>query len=99
VKGGVGEIVGYGARYSSRNPPSAVVPAGYAMGLTADGAVVGADSRQAGAHVGAVTDMMTVDVSDLQETGDEVVIIGGQGGQHRRPEIAAGLNQSIWRFW
>jgi alanine racemase len=80
----VGEIVGYGARWTVPKPGRvAVVPAGYADGL---------DRRMAGSSsvlirgkrapvVGAVNmDMITVDVSDVQvETGDEVVIIGEQG--------------------
>ena len=80
----VDEIVGYGGRWTVPKPGRiAVVPAGYADGL---------DRRMAGACsvlirgkrapiVGAVNmDMITVDVSDLKvETGDEVVIIGGQG--------------------
>jgi alanine racemase len=78
------EIVGYGARWTVPKPGRiAVVPAGYADGL---------DRRMSGTCsvlirgkrapiVGAVNmDMITVDVSDLKvETGDEVVIIGGQG--------------------
>ena len=80
----VGEIVGYGARWTVPKPGRiAVVPAGYADGL---------DRRMAGSCsvlirgkrapiVGAVNmDMITVDVSDVKvETGDEVVIIGAQG--------------------
>jgi alanine racemase len=80
----VGEIVGYGARWTvPKSGRIAVVPAGYADGL---------DRRMAGSSsvlirgkrapiVGAVNmDMITVDVSDMQvETGDEVVIIGDQG--------------------
>jgi alanine racemase len=82
----VGELVGYGARYTVPKPGRiAVVPAGYADGL---------DRRMAGTCsvlirgkrapiVGAVSmDMITVDVSGLQvETGDEVVIIGEQAGE------------------
>jgi alanine racemase len=82
----VGEIVGYGARWTVPKPGRvAVVPAGYADGL---------DRRMAGSSsvlirgkrapvVGAVNmDMITVDVSDVQvETGDEVVIIGEQGDE------------------
>ena len=80
----VGEIVGYGARWTVPKPGRiAVVPAGYADGL---------DRRMAGTCsvlirgkrapiVGAVNmDMIAVDVSDVMvETGDEVVIIGAQG--------------------
>jgi alanine racemase len=93
----VDEIVGYGARWTVPKPGRiAVVPAGYADGL---------DRRMAGACsvlirgrrapiVGAVNmDMITVDVSDVKvETGDEVVIIGGQGGDRIEVrEIAAAI--------
>jgi alanine racemase len=92
-----GEVVGYGARYTVPRPGRiAVVPAGYADGL---------DRRMAGTCsvlirgrrapiVGAVNmDMMTVDVSDLVvETGDEVVIVGQQGGDRIDVrEIAAAI--------
>jgi alanine racemase len=93
----VGEIVGYGARWTVPKPGRiAVVPAGYADGL---------DRRMAGSCavlirgkrapiVGAVNmDMITVDVSDVRvETGDEVVIIGEQGGDRIDVrEIAAAI--------
>jgi alanine racemase len=82
-----GEIVGYGARWTVPGPGRiAVVPAGYADGL---------DRRMSGTCsvlvrgrrapiVGAVNmDMITVDVSAVRvETGDEVVIIGEQQGEH-----------------
>ena len=82
-----GEAVGYGARFRSDAPATiAVVPAGYADGL---------DLRLAGrGHVlirgrrvpivGAVSmDMITVDVTavDAVQPGDEVVLIGRQGGE------------------
>jgi alanine racemase len=82
-----GEAVGYGSRFTSPAPARvAVVPAGYADGL---------DLRLEGrGHVlirgrrvpivGAVSmDMMTVDVTTLDavEPGDEVMIIGRQGGE------------------
>jgi len=93
----VGEIVGYGARWTVPKPGRiAVVPAGYADGL---------DRRMAGSCsvlirgkrapiVGAVNmDMITVDVSDVKvETGDEVVIIGAQGEDRiEAREIAAAI--------
>ncbi len=91
------EIVGYGARWTVPRPGRiAVVPAGYADGL---------DRRMAGSCsvlirgrrapiVGAVNmDMITVDVSDVEvDTGDEVVIIGTQGGDRIDVrEIAAAI--------
>jgi alanine racemase len=93
----VGEIVGYGGRFTVPKPGRiAVVPAGYADGL---------DRRMAGTCsvlirgtrapiVGAVSmDMITVDVSDMKvETGDEVVIIGAQGDDRIEVrEIAAAI--------
>ena len=92
-----GEIVGYGARYTVPRPGRlAVVPAGYADGL--DRRMAGTCSvliRGARAPiVGAVNmDMITVDVSDLDvETGDEVVIVGAQGGERIDVrEIAAAI--------
>jgi len=93
----VGEIVGYGARWTVPKPGRiAVVPAGYADGL---------DRRMAGncsvlirgrraPIVGAVNmDMITVDVSDVTvDTGDEVVIIGAQGDERvDAREIAAAI--------
>jgi alanine racemase len=95
-----GEVVGYGALWTVPRPGRiAAVPAGYADGL---------DLRLAGrGHVlirgrrapivGSVSmDMITVDVAGLQvETGDEVVIIGEQGGEriHVR-EIAAAIGSN-----
>jgi alanine racemase len=90
-----GEVVGYGARWTVPKPGRiAVVPAGYADGL---------DRRLAGtcavlirgkraAIVGAVNmDMITVDVSDVTvDTGDEVVIIGPQGGDRIEVREIAG---------
>ena len=82
-----GEAVGYGSRYSARSPATiAVVPAGYADGLDlrleGSGQVLIRGRRAP--IVGAVSmDMMTVDVSTLDDVtpGDEVVIIGRQGGE------------------
>ena len=98
------ETVGYGGQWTVRTPGRiAVVPAGYADGL---------DRRMGGACsvlirgtrvpiVGAVSmDMMTVDVSDVQvETGDEVVIIGEQGGDRIDVrEIAAAIGTSPYEI-
>jgi len=82
-----GEGVGYGLRFQTDAPvTTAVIPAGYADGI---------DLRVSGrCHVlirgrrvpivGAVSmDMMMVDVTGLEDVapGDEVVIIGRQGGE------------------
>jgi alanine racemase len=82
-----GESVGYGSRFRAQAPSTiAVVPAGYADGLDlrleGRGQVLIRGRRAS--IVGAVSmDMMTVDVSELDEVtpGDEVVIIGRQGSQ------------------
>ena len=82
-----GEGVGYGLRFEADKPvTTAVIPAGYADGI---------DLRVSGRSqvlirgrrvpiVGAVSmDMMMADVTDLEDVspGDEVVIIGRQGGE------------------
>jgi len=80
-----GEGVGYGVKFAAEQPTTtAIVPAGYADGL---------DLRLAGRGsvlirgrrapiVGAVNmDMLMADVTGLEVSpGDEVVIIGSQGG-------------------
>ncbi|HZP47211.1 MAG TPA: alanine racemase [Vicinamibacterales bacterium] len=80
-----GEGVGYGSRFRPDAPARiAIVPAGYADGLDVRlggrGAVLIRGRRAP--IVGAVSmDMMTVDVTGLDaDTGDEVVIVGAQGG-------------------
>ena len=80
-----GEGVGYGVRFSPEQPATiAIVPAGYADGL--DLRLAGRGSvlirgRRAPV-VGAVNmDMLIADVTGLEVSpGDEVVIIGPQGG-------------------
>jgi alanine racemase len=82
-----GEAVGYGSRFTSPTPARvAVVPAGYADGL--DLRLEGRGQVLIRGHrvpiVGAVSmDMLTVDVTTLDavEPGDEVMIIGRQGGE------------------
>jgi alanine racemase len=82
-----GEAVGYGSRFRAGTPATiAVVPAGYADGLDLRleqrGHVLIRGRRVP--IVGAVSmDMITVDVTgvDAVEPGDEVVIIGRQGGE------------------
>jgi alanine racemase len=81
-----GEGVGYGVRFVAERPTSiAIVPAGYADGLdlrlSGRGAVLIRGRRVP--IVGAVSmDMMAVDVTGLDiAPGDEVVIIGPQGGE------------------
>jgi alanine racemase len=82
-----GEGVGYGWRFTTEEPRAiAVVPAGYADGL--DTRMANRASVLVRGHrapvVGAISmDMMTIDVTGLGdvEPGDEVVIIGRQGGE------------------
>ena len=80
-----GEGVGYGARFNAERPATiAIVPAGYADGLdlrlAGRGAVLIRGRRAP--IVGAVNmDMLMADVTGLDVgPGDEVVIIGSQGG-------------------
>jgi alanine racemase len=103
-----GEGVGYGSRYQASAPRIvAVVPAGYADGL---------DTRLCGrGHVlirgqrvpivGAVSmDMLTVDVSDLEEVrpGDHVVLLGRQGVENWQRidarEMAAAIGTIPWEI-
>jgi len=79
-----GEIVGYGARFTADTPRTiAIVPAGYADGLdlrlSDRGAVLIRGCRAP--IVGRVSmDMLTADVTGMEVSpGDEVVIIGSQG--------------------
>jgi alanine racemase len=80
-----GEGVGYGARFVAERPTTiAIVPAGYADGLdlrlAGRGAVLIRGRRAP--IVGAVSmDQLMADVTGLDVSpGDEVVIIGAQGG-------------------
>jgi len=100
-----GDGVGYGSRFVAAEPATvAVVPAGYADGL---------DTRLAGrGHVlirgrrapivGAVSmDMLTVDVTGMEVSpGDEVVIIGRQGDESWQQmdarEMAAAIGTIPW---
>jgi alanine racemase len=103
-----GEGVGYGWRFTADQPRTiAVVPAGYADGV---------DTRLGGrGHVlirgvrvpivGAVSmDMMTVDVTDLEtvQPGDEVVILGSQGGESWQQigarEVASAIGTIPWEI-
>lgn len=80
-----GEGVGYGVRFTADRPTTiAVVPAGYADGLdlrlAGRGAVLIRGRRAP--IVGAVSmDMLAVDITGLDVSpGDDVVILGSQGG-------------------
>lgn len=102
-----GDGVGYGSRFVASEPATvAVVPAGYADGL---------DTRLSGrghvlirgrraAIVGAVSmDMLTVDVTGMDVSpGDEVVIIGRQGDESWQQldarEMAAAIGTIPWEI-
>ncbi len=102
-----GEGVGYGSRFIAEYPSTiAVIPAGYADGL---------DTRLSGrGHVlirgrrapivGAVSmDMLTVDVTGMEVSpGDDVVIIGRQGDQSWQRldarEMAAAIGTIPWEI-
>jgi len=81
-----GEAVGYGGRFAAERPTTlAVIPAGYADGLDrrleGRGAVLIRGRRAP--IVGAVSmDMLTADVTEISDVspGDEVVLLGSQGG-------------------
>ncbi len=95
-----GEGVGYGMKFRTDVPRTiAVVPAGYADGLDTRlgnrGLVLVRGRRVP--IVGAVNmDMMTIDVTDLRvEPGDEVVILGEQGGEQMNAREMAALVGSI----
>ena len=97
-----GEGSGYGLRWRADGPRTlAIVPAGYADGL---------DTRMGGrasvlvrgqrvAVVGSICmDMLMIDVTGLDlSPGDEVVIIGRQGGQEiSAREMAAAIGTIPW---
>jgi alanine racemase len=99
-----GEGVSYGMRFRTEEPRTiAVIPAGYADGV---------DTRLAGrgwvlvrgrraSVIGAVCmDMMTADVTGLDVTpGDEVVIIGEQDGERIDVrEVAAEIGAIPWEL-
>src|SRR5437588_3055822 len=78
-----GEPVGYGAKFTAARPTTiAIVPAGYADGLDlrlADGGAVLIRGRRAPIVGSVCMDMLMADVTGLEiSPGDEVVIIGSQ---------------------
>ena len=103
-----GEGVGYGWRFTADAPRTiAVIPAGYADGV--DTRVGGRGSVLIRGRrvpvVGAVSmDMMTVDVTDLEDVqpGDEVVLLGRQGDQSWQQidarELAASIGTIPWEI-
>jgi len=98
------EMSGYGARFTAERPTTiAIVPAGYADGL---------DLRMAGRGtvlirgrrapiVGSVSmDMLTADVTGLDVSpGDEVVIVGPQGNDRiDAREVATSIGSIPWEI-
>lgn len=83
-----GESVSYGARWTAaRDSTVAIVPLGYADGLPRRSNLEGRATVLIGGHrcpiLGTVSmDMIVVDITDHQEVrlGDEVVVLGQQGG-------------------
>jgi alanine racemase len=97
-----GEITGYGARYTAEGPATiAVVPAGYADGLDvrlAGRGFVLIRGRRAPIVGSVCMDMLMADVSgQTVSPGDEVVIIGSQGGDRIDVrEMAAAIGTIPW---
>lgn len=99
-----GESVSYGARFIAERPTRvAVVPAGYADGIDmrlAGRGVVLVRGRRA-PIVGAVAmDMLMIDMTDIEAyPGDEVVLLGTQGGERIDVrEMAATVSSIPWEI-
>jgi alanine racemase len=99
-----GEVTGYGARFTAERPTSvAIIPAGYADGL--DLRLAGRGSvlirgRRAPIVGSVCMDMLMADVTGLEVSpGDEVVIIGSQGGDRIDVrEMAATIGTIPWEI-
>ena len=97
-----GEGVGYGLRYTPDSPRDvAVVPAGYADGLDtrlSNRGVALVRGRRAPIVGSVCMDMIMLDVTGFGvQTGDEVVLIGSQGGdQISAREVAATIGTIPW---
>jgi alanine racemase len=99
-----GEASGYGARFVADRPTSvAIVPAGYADGLDlrlgGRGAVL-IRGRRAPIIGSVCMDMLTVDVTGMDVSpGDEVVIVGSQGDERIDVrEMAATIGSIPWEI-
>lgn len=99
-----GEVSSYGARFTAERPTTiAIVPAGYADGLDLRLAGRGAvliRGRRAPIVGSVCMDMLVADVTGLDTSpGDEVVIIGSQG-QDRIDvrEMAAAIGSIPWEI-
>jgi len=100
-----GEVSGYGARFTADSPTTiAVVPAGYADGLDlrlAGRGVVLIRGRRAPIVGSVCMDMLTADITGFDEVspGDEVVILGAQGGDCiDAREMAATIGTIPWEI-
>jgi alanine racemase len=97
-----GEGVGYGARWVADGPRTiAVIPAGYADGIDtrlANRGFVLVGGRRVPVVGSVCMDMMMADVTGLDVSpGDEVVIIGRQGGERIDVrEVAAAVGTTPW---
>jgi alanine racemase len=98
------EASGYGARFRADRPTTiAIVPAGYADGLDLRLAGRGAvliRGRRAPIVGSVCMDMLTADVTGMDVSpGDEVVIIGAQGGDRIDVrEMAATIGSIPWEI-
>jgi alanine racemase len=99
-----GESSGYGGRFVAERPTTiAIVPAGYADGLDlrmAGRATVLIRGRRLPIIGSVCMDMLTVDVTGLEVSpGDEVVIVGEQGGDRIDVrELAAAIGSIPWEI-
>jgi alanine racemase len=99
-----GEGTGYGLRWTTDEPRSiAIVPAGYADGLDtrlANRASALVRGRRVPIVGSVCMDMITLDVTSLDVSpGDEVVIIGEQGGESiTAREMAAAIGAIPWEI-
>ncbi len=97
-----GEVTGYGGRFTAERPTTlAIVPAGYADGLDlrlAGRGVVLIRGRRAPIVGSVCMDMLMADVTGMDVSpGDEVVIIGAQGGDRiDAREMAASVGTIPW---
>ncbi|MBM3771434.1 MAG: alanine racemase [Acidimicrobiia bacterium] len=99
-----GESTGYGARFVAERPTTlAIVPAGYTDGLDlrlAGRGVVLVRGRRAPVVGSVCMDMLMADVTGLEVSpGDEVVLIGEQGGDRIDVrEMAATIGTIPWEI-
>jgi alanine racemase len=100
-----GEASGYGARFTAERPTTiAIVPAGYADGLDLRLAGRGAvliRGRRAPIVGSVCMDMLMANVTEMSDVspGDEVVIIGSQGGDRIDVrEMASTIGSIPWEI-